>query len=71
MRKISTLLAVAFGAAFGMLFAPKKGSELRKELKTELEKGGDGTEVLKKTATHLGKDVQATAKEIYNEPVIK
>jgi gas vesicle protein len=59
------------GTLFGLAFAPKKGKELRKDLKEELDKGGNGKKLLKNTATEMSKDVAATAKELYQDPSVQ
>lgn len=65
------LFGAIIGALFGLAFAPKKGSELRKELKSELAKGGHGEETLKKNAAVMGEDIAETAQEVYNDPVVQ
>lgn len=65
------LLGAIVGALFGLAFAPKKGSELRNELKSELEKGGKGEKTLKKNAAIMGKDIAETAKEVYEDPAVQ
>lgn len=65
------LFGAIVGALFGLAFAPKKGSELRNELKTELEKGGKGEKTLKKNAAIMGKDIAETAKEVYEDPAVQ
>lgn len=59
------------GALFGLAFAPKKGSDLRKELQTEIEKGGRGEKTLQKNATIMGEDISTTAQEVYQAPVVQ
>ena len=54
------IIGVVAGTALGVLFAPKKGEETRKEMKNEFKKGGSGLNTLKKTATDMGKDFQGS-----------
>ena len=65
------LFGALAGALFGLAFAPKKGSELRKELQSELEKGGHGEKTLKKNAAVMGEDISATAQEVYHDPAVQ
>lgn len=65
------LFGAVLGALFGLAFAPKKGKELRQELKSELEKGGHGEKTLKKTASHIGQDLVETGKEVYHDPAVQ
>lgn len=65
------LFGAIIGALFGLAFAPKKGSELRKELKSELEKGGHGERTLQKNAALMGEDITETAQEVYHDPVVQ
>ncbi|MCC7433003.1 YtxH domain-containing protein [Candidatus Peregrinibacteria bacterium] len=65
------IFGAMLGALFGLAFAPKKGSELRKELQEELEKGGKGEKTLKKNAVVMGKDISSTAKEVYEDPQVQ
>ena len=51
----SLITGVVAGTALGMLFAPKKGEELRKNFKTEIDKGGIKFETLKEAASKMGK----------------
>jgi gas vesicle protein len=65
------LFGAIIGALFGLAFAPKKGSELRKELKSELEKGGHGEKTLQKNASLMGEDITETAQEVYQDPMVQ
>jgi len=70
-RNGKLVLGAILGALFGLAFAPKKGSELRKELQTEIGKGGHGEKTARKVAKEMGTDIAATAKEVYHDPVVQ
>jgi len=58
MKRIKALVAgLALGGLVGLLFAPKKGSEFRKELKKDFEKGNYGMNAFRDTFTDMGKDM--------------
>lgn len=58
MKRIKTLVAgLALGGLVGLLFAPKKGSEFRKELKKDFEKGNYGMNAFRDTFMDMGKDM--------------
>ena len=61
------------GGIFSLLFAPKKGKELRKDLqKSYKEKGWEGNlAVLKKESKVMMDDVSKTAQEIKESPRVK
>jgi len=65
------LFGVIMGTLVGVLFAPKKGKDLRNQLKQEVAKGGVGTETLKKNFAEMGQDMAATAEEVYNLPEVQ
>jgi gas vesicle protein len=55
------------GTALGILFSPKKGKEIRKGIKNEIEEGGTGLCSLKETVLEMGKEIGDTCKECYTE----
>lgn len=59
------LAGIIAGTAVGVLFSPKKGSDIRKEFKKEIKGGGVGLSTAKETLTHMGKDIGDTCKEGY------
>ena len=59
------------GTILGVLFAPRKGKEMREKLKAEVKKGGYGAETLKESFIGIGKEVGAAAEGIYEQPVVK
>ena len=69
-KSVKFMLGMMLGTAFGMAFAPKKGKELREELVKDI-KTGKGEKFLKHNAKLVGKDVQDTAKEVYNSKEVQ
>lgn len=70
-RNSKFFLGALIGAALGLAFAPKKGSELRQELTKEIKSGGRGEETLKKTAQAVSEDLSETAQQIYHDPAVQ
>lgn len=65
------LFGAIIGALFGLAFAPKKGSELRKELHDEIKTGGHGEKTLQNNAKIIGEDVATTAKDVIEDPEVQ
>lgn len=60
------LAGLLAGTAVGMLFSPKKGSEIRKDFKKEFKAGGIGLNTAKTTLGEMGKDIGDTCKDAYD-----
>ncbi len=70
-RRGGLFFGVIMGTILGVLFAPRKGKELRKDLKEEVKRGGLGTATLKKNLLEMGKEMAASAETIYEKPAVK
>lgn len=58
MKRLKALVAgLALGGLVGLLFAPKKGSDFRKDLKKDFEGGNYGVNAFKDTFVAMGKDM--------------
>jgi gas vesicle protein len=64
-KKYSLILGLLAGTALGILFAPKTGKTLRKQIKEERDSGGYGISAIKEGFVGMGKEVVDTAKEAY------
>lgn len=67
-KGLKALIAGALaGTAVGILFAPKKGKQIRDSIKDELSTGGTGLSSVKDTLVEMGKEIGGTCKECYSE----
>jgi gas vesicle protein len=66
MRSLKNLIVGAVGGAIlGVLFAPKKGADLRKEIQK------DPVNAVKGAAKTMGDDISCTAKAVSNDEKVK
>ncbi|MFH1534039.1 MAG: hypothetical protein ABID64_03850 [Nitrospirota bacterium] len=67
-KGLKALLAgLLAGVGLGVLFSPKKGKDVRKSIKSEVDEGGTGLGAIKDTIVDMGKDIGETCKECYEE----
>ena len=60
-RTIKALFAgLIAGTALGVLFSPKKGKEIRKNISDEIDKGGTGLKSIKDTLFGVGHEISET-----------
>lgn len=64
-------LGILAGTALGILFAPKKGKELRESIKKERRGGGYGLDSIKDGFVEMGKEVITTAKTAYESDEVQ
>ena len=71
-KRISGIFwGIITGTLLGILFAPKKGKDLRDSIKKERDKGGHGLDAVKKGFIGMGKDLKDTAEEVYESPEVQ
>ncbi len=70
-KRSKFMFGIVMGALLGLAFAPKKGKELREEIKSDFKKGGNASKILQKNATQMGQDILETAKEVYDTPEVQ
>lgn len=67
-KGLKALIAgVLAGVGLGVLFSPKKGKDIREDIKGEVDEGGTGLSAIKDTIVDMGKEIGGTAKECYEE----
>jgi gas vesicle protein len=72
MKKLKGLLTgLALGGLVGMLFAPKKGSDLRSSIKQDIDGGNYGLNAFKNAFTGMGKDMGDFAGEVSKHEDVK
>jgi gas vesicle protein len=71
MKKIGLFFGLVFGAVVGLLFAPRKGKELRSKIKDDRKKGNLGISPLKEDLTDIGRTLAALAKDFYDSPGVQ
>ncbi len=59
------------GAGLGVMFAPKKGSEMVADIKRERAAGGNGIEAVKTGFLGMGRDMAATATAVYQKDEVQ
>ena len=67
-KRLKTLICgIVAGTALGILLSPKKGKDIRKSLKKEIDEGGFGLKTVRQTFAAMGRDISGTAQETYEE----
>lgn len=67
-KGLKALLAgILAGTALGVLFAPDKGGETRKNIKKEVKEGGTGLSTIKKTLVEMSHDIGDSCRGTYGE----
>lgn len=69
--KLGWLLGIIMGTVFGVLYAPRKGKELRAKIKEEHKKGKLGIAPLQDDLGKLGGELLAMAKDIYESGTVQ
>ena len=72
MKRLKSLITgLALGGLIGILFAPKKGSDLRENLKKDIEEGNYGVNALKDAFIGMGKDMKGFTSEVSKQKDIQ
>lgn len=69
--KFGWFLGLVFGTLFGVLFAPRKGKDLRDRIKAERKKGNLGFAPLQSDMKDLGGAVADLARDIYSSEMVQ
>jgi len=59
------------GTLLGVLFAPKKGKDLRESVAKEIKDGGLGVKSIGDNIQAMGRDIGTAAQEVYDQPQVK
>jgi gas vesicle protein len=70
-NKSGLFFGVVMGTLLGVLFAPRKGKDLRDKVSREIKGGGLGVKTLGNNFQAMGRDIADTAHEVYEKPEIK
>jgi len=65
------LTGLALGGVVGMLFAPKKGADLRNSIKKDIDEGNYGVNAFKQAFAGMGKDVGDFANQVSQHDEVK
>ena len=72
MKRLKALLAgLALGGILGLLFAPKKGVELRESFKKDIDEGNYGLNALRSALVGMGKDMKNFTSEVAKNEDVK
>jgi len=67
-KRSGLFFGIITGTLLGILFAPKKGKELRNAIKKERSMGGHGLDAVKNGFIGMGGEIKDTAEEVYENP---
>lgn len=70
-HKSGLFFGLLAGTALGILFAPKKGKQMRADIKRERTRGGYGIDTIKDGFVDMGKDIVDTAKTAYESEEVQ
>ncbi|PIQ77095.1 hypothetical protein COV82_06240 [Candidatus Peregrinibacteria bacterium CG11_big_fil_rev_8_21_14_0_20_46_8] len=65
--RLGWLFGILTGAVLGVLFAPRRGKELRRKMEQDRKKGGVGVRPLGEDLKDVGKSLHKVFKDIYQE----
>lgn len=69
-NKFGWFLGLVFGALVGVLFAPRKGKDLREKIKSDRKKGALGFAPLQDDFKTIGLEIADIAIDIYNSDAV-
>lgn len=69
--KFGWLLGLISGALFGVLFAPRRGKELRGKIKADRKAGGLGIAPLQDDLKDIGQEIAGIAKDFYESETVQ